>query len=228
MTVFKLHRKSNYTVIDNGIFMDKRLSAKAKGILCQLLSLPDEWNYSIQGLSSLFSDGKDSIRNGINELEKFGYVKRTQIVNESHHFSGYQYDVYECPMTSEPLLENATTDKPHNKINNNKVSSNELSINKNKEKNIKKESVKSLISDYTQNEELKDCLFSFVEMRKNVKKPLTARAMKLSLNGLDKLALDDETKIAIVDNSILHNWLTFYPLEKKKNEKSREEMGYAF
>ena len=51
-------RRRNYTTIDNAIFKDRNLSAKAKGILSQMFSLPDDWNYSIKGLSDLFSDGE--------------------------------------------------------------------------------------------------------------------------------------------------------------------------
>lgn len=55
--------------------------------------------------------------------------------------------------------------------------------------------------------------------------------MKLSLNELDKLAVDDITKIAIVNQSIVHSWLTFYKLQNNNNgqrQLTRKEMGYAF
>ena len=68
-------RKRNYTTIDNTIFKDKNLSAKAKGILSQMFSLPDDWNYSIKGLSDLFSDGELSIKNGLDELVEHGYLR---------------------------------------------------------------------------------------------------------------------------------------------------------
>ena len=75
-------------------------------------------------------------------------------------------------------------------------------------------------------------LHDFVDMRTKVRKPLTVRAMKLSLNELDKLAVDDVTKIAIVNQSIVHSWLTFYKLQNNNNggqrQLTRKEMGYAF
>lgn len=238
MTVFRTIRNSHYTTMADYHLKDKELSLKAKGLLSLMLSLPDDWHYSVNGLSAICKENKNTINNILKELEETGYLERNRIQDKGKIVS-WEYVIYET--NDETMKQNLKNDNLNNPYLKNRdiescdaykytkqLSTNELSKERYKEKNIKKESVKSLISDYTQNEELKDCLFSFVEMRKNVKKPLTARAMKLSLNGLDKLALDDETKIAIVDNSILHNWLTFYPLEKKKNERSREEMGYAF
>ena len=116
----------------------------------------------------------------------------------------------------------------HNNIDNN-IDNNIVDI---KEKNIKKESVNSVIAEYTENKDLQDALHDFVDMRTKARKPLTVRAMKLSLNELDKLAVDDFTKIAIVNQSIMHNWLTFYKLQNNNNggqrQLTRKEMGYAF
>jgi hypothetical protein len=99
-------------------------------------------------------------------------------------------------------------------------------------KNRKKESVNSVIAEYTESKDLQDALHDFVDMRTKARKPLTVRAMKLSLNELDKLAVDDVTKIAIVNQSIMHNWLTFYKLQNNNNggqrQLTRKEMGYAF
>lgn len=99
-------------------------------------------------------------------------------------------------------------------------------------KNSKKESVNSVISSYTENKDLQDALHGFVEMRNKARKPLTVRAMKLSLNKLNELALDDVTKIAIVNQSIVHSWSTFYKLQNNNNggqrQLTRKEMGYAF
>lgn len=78
---------------------------------------------------------------------------------------------------------------------------------------------------------MQDALHGFVEMRNKARKPLTARAMKLSLNKLNELALDDVTKIAIVNQSIVHSWSTFYKLQNNNNgqrQLTRKEMGYAF
>ena len=75
--IFKIQKNSNYTAMSNIHLQDKRLSLKAKGLLSLMLSLPaDRWKYSIRGLASICRDGVDSVRDGIRELERAGYVIR--------------------------------------------------------------------------------------------------------------------------------------------------------
>lgn len=99
MSVYRRHKEKNFTCIDNHLFNDKTLSMKAKGLLAQILSLPDDWKYSVNGLASLFSDGRDAVNGAINELIEHGYITRTKITNEFGAFDGYQYDIYEKPQT---------------------------------------------------------------------------------------------------------------------------------
>ena len=81
--VFRVERNKNFTVMSNHHFKNKDLSLKAKGLLSLMLSLPEDWNYNIQGLASLSRDGIDSVRSAIKELEHYGYVERNIIRNES-------------------------------------------------------------------------------------------------------------------------------------------------
>lgn len=90
--------KDNFTIVDNDIFRDERLSYKDLGLLCQLLSLPDEWNFSVSGLVSLHRDGKASIITGLEKLEEFGYLTRKQSRGESGLYSGYNYFIYQNPL----------------------------------------------------------------------------------------------------------------------------------
>ena len=75
---FKQEKLKDFTIIRNSIFKDCRLSAKAKGVACQLLSLPPTWDYSVKGLVTLFDDGEASIRSALSELEEAGYLRREQ------------------------------------------------------------------------------------------------------------------------------------------------------
>lgn len=79
MAVLRKEKKGSFTIIDNAIFKDCTLSMKAKGLLCQMLSLPDGWNYSIAGLTKLVSDGESAVRSTLKELEEAGYFRREQI-----------------------------------------------------------------------------------------------------------------------------------------------------
>ena len=80
--VFRVERNKNFTVMSNQHFKNKDLSLKAKGLLSLMLSLPEDWNYNMQGLASLRRDGIDSVRSAIKELEYYGYVERNMIRNE--------------------------------------------------------------------------------------------------------------------------------------------------
>ena len=68
MTVFRVHKNENYTVLSNYHFKEKEMSLKAKGLLSLMLSLPDAWDYSAAGLVKLSKDGKDSVNGALKEL----------------------------------------------------------------------------------------------------------------------------------------------------------------
>lgn len=74
MAVFRVERTGDYTVMSNFHLKDKRLSLKAKGLLSQMLSLPDDWDYTLSGLSYINRESKDAIRSAVNELETAGYL----------------------------------------------------------------------------------------------------------------------------------------------------------
>ena len=76
MAVFRKVKKTDYTVIDNNIFKNQKLTLKAKGMICTMLSLPDDWNFSEEGLTSLSNDGISSVRSTLKELMEYGYLKR--------------------------------------------------------------------------------------------------------------------------------------------------------
>ena len=97
MPVFRVDKSRDFTVVANCVFKDRSLSAKAKGILVEMLSLPESWDYTLKGLTSLFSDGIDSIRQGINELEKHGYIVRERKRDARGRLGGMEYVIYETP-----------------------------------------------------------------------------------------------------------------------------------
>lgn len=112
MAKIRVNKTTNYTIMSNVFIRDKRLSLKAKGLLALMFSLPEEWNYSVDGLTTLSADGKDSIATAIAELEKNGYLIRTQAKDNNGKFAGYVYDVFEEPQAEIPFTENPSTVKP--------------------------------------------------------------------------------------------------------------------
>ena len=112
MAVFRVERTRDYTVMSNYHLRDKRLSLKAKGLLSQMLSLPENWDYTLSGLSQINRESKDAIRTAVNELEKAGYVIRRQTTDKNGKFGVNEYIIYERPRNSEPPLEEPLSEKP--------------------------------------------------------------------------------------------------------------------
>ena len=120
-TVFRVVKNENYTTLSNYHFKDKRLSWKAKGLLSTMLSLPDDWNYTIEGLATLSDDGIKATNTGLNELEKCGYLIRRQQRNEAGHYGVTEYIIYEQPQLAEqderqidePLYVDDSSSQPH-------------------------------------------------------------------------------------------------------------------
>ena len=79
MGVFRVNKNKNYTVMSNVHLRDKALPLKAKGLLSLMLSLPEDWDYSMRGLAKLSADGLDSTRAAVKALERSGYVVRRQL-----------------------------------------------------------------------------------------------------------------------------------------------------
>ena len=130
--IIRKHKNTNFTVVDNEILRNNKLSLKAKGLLVILLSLPDDWEFSVSGLSSLSKDGRDSTRSTLKELEEHNYLKMEQTKNNDGMFGNVIYNVYEVPFTGNPSTDNPFTDKPftdipHNKeLNNKELNNKEL------------------------------------------------------------------------------------------------------
>ena len=99
--IFRVERTKNFTVMSNHHFKNKNLTLKAKGLLSLMLSLPEEWNYNMQGLATLNRDGIDSVRSAIKELEHYGYVERHRLRNEYGFYGDTEYIIREVPLGEE-------------------------------------------------------------------------------------------------------------------------------
>ena len=97
MAVFRVERTQNYTVMSNYHLRDRRLSLKAKGLLSLMLSLPEDWDYTLSGLARISLEGKDAIRAAVVELEQAGYVQRRQTTDKAGKFSSNEYIIREWP-----------------------------------------------------------------------------------------------------------------------------------
>ena len=101
--VFRVVKTKNYTMMSNQHLKDKRLTLKAKGLMSVMLSLPENWDYTLRGLSAISREGVDAISEAVKELERSGYVIRNRKRDERGRLSGTEYLIYEdCHMNSQP------------------------------------------------------------------------------------------------------------------------------
>lgn len=142
MAIFRINKTKDYSTMGNFHFRNPKMSWKAKGILSQMLSLPDDWEYSEEGLASLSSDGLASLKSGLKELERFGHLVRVQERNEQGIFTDVRYDIFEKPITEpiSPICGFPITDKP---ITDKPISENHMQLNT-KELSTKESNTKSI------------------------------------------------------------------------------------
>lgn len=214
MAVIRVNKNKNYTIMSNYHFKDKNMSLKAKGLLSIMLSLPDNWNYSVEGLVAISKESKTVIQSTLKELEDLKYLKRTRVQNSKGQFE-YIYDIYEKPQTENPYMDNMPL------LNTKELNTNNI----NNKKNKKETEFDSLIKNNFENEELKQTVYEFIKMRKAIKKPLTTRGLELMINKLKKMTSNINEQIQILNNSIMNNWLGIFPL--KEEEKQKEKVEYV-
>ena len=111
MSVFRVEKTRGYTVMSNHHLRNHALSLKAKGLLSQMLSLPEDWDYTLQGLAQINKESIDAIREAVRELERASYIKRSRERDERGCLRGTVYTIYEQPH-AEPTPEEPTQEKP--------------------------------------------------------------------------------------------------------------------
>lgn len=130
MPVFRVEKTSSYTVMSNHHLRNPDLTLKAKGLLSLMLSLPENWDYTLKGLSCICRENVDAIRTAVWELEKAGYITRRQGRDEKGKMTAIEYTIYEFPQPPKPKIpvsENPISDNPTTEI---PVSENPTQLNK--------------------------------------------------------------------------------------------------
>lgn len=246
MATIRVNKTSNYTVMSNYHLKEKNMSLKAKGLLSVMLSLPDDWDYSIAGLVAICKENETAVKTALKELQEFGYLRVTKLMPNKSKCRArieYVYDVFEKPEQEHEKqdIENLYLEdlyvENQGQLNTKELSTKKLSTNNSSKKeretaqknNFDTKEVENkvhtprtfdeIIDSYTDNEQLRSELKEHLRTRKKKKASLTNRAIELSLKELDKLADTDEEKILIVQNSIMGGYSKFYKL--KKDEASR-------
>ena len=114
---FRIEKKSNFTVVSNDILMNNFMSMKATCLLMKMLGKPDNWDYTINGMKTFCTEGRDAIRSALKELEKFGYLERRKVRDSRGRYTDIEYIIYEEPISRSPCSaypesENPSLDDP--------------------------------------------------------------------------------------------------------------------
>lgn len=214
-TVLRVEKNRNYTVMSNQFLRNKQLSMKAKGLLAVCLSLPDDWDYSINGLVAICKESITAVRNAMKELEQHGYMKINKLQNEKGHFQ-YEYVIYETPVIENLYVDNADMENlvvdNQLQLNTNQLSTKELSTN---ELNLYIEeradaSIQSLFKEY-------------LEMRKEIEAPLSLRGLKMLLTRVEKLS-DGKLNVQrlMLENAIQNQWKNVYRPKDQEIEAANQ------
>ena len=143
MAVFRIEKTRDYTIMSNHHLRNESLTLKAKGLLSQMLSLPESWDFTLTGLSQINRESVDAIRTAVWELERAGYITRQQGRDDKGKMSAIVYTIYEqpqapvapqpdpedpaCSSPYEPVLDYPTSDNP---TSDNPTSENPTQLNK--------------------------------------------------------------------------------------------------
>lgn len=221
MSVFRIHKTENYTVLSNYHFKEKRMSLKAKGLLSLMLSLPDTWNYSVSGLTALSKDGKDSVMSALAELEEFGYLKRTRLTNSKGQFSGVQYDIFEQPQQEDPIAEKPNQDKE----NMENPSAAEQPLLNTYPINHLKDKVFELLSTKERDVELLALYRDYIQMREEIEAPLTETGLEKLIARAKRLSKDSiKIEKVLLETAIINNWKNIYPPRESELARLSEDL----
>lgn len=240
MGVIRVNKTKDYTTMSNYHLRDINLTLKAKGLLSVMLSLPEDWDYSIKGLATISKEGEKAIRTVLTELEDAGYLTRTRVQDNKGRFSDVVYDIFEKPNQNvaeneenqgfEPCAQKRHVDGRHvdkahvekdRQLNTKELNTKELNTKCVKER--KSSSYNEILDSMVTDPKLKEALIEFIKMRKLSKKPPTDHALELLIKKLYQLSSDPKTQIEIVEQSVLNNWQGFFPLKTVDNVKK----GYS-
>ena len=241
MAVIRVNKTVDYTVMSNAHFKEKDMSLKAKGLLSLMLSLPDDWDYSINGLCAICKENQSAIKSTLSELKQFGYLVVTKkMPNETE--SGrieYTYNIFEKPQKQEKAkqaeekqevenlpVENQSVENP---IQLNTKESNTKKVNtKENKKERKKTSYDEILSNIS-DDSLRELYYEYIKMRKLIKSPMTDRALTILISKVERLepnSVDRQKKM--LETAIEGNWKSVYPLKDNEWKNGESHCGNPF
>ena len=245
MATFRVNKTKDYTVMSNNHLRDMNLTLKAKGLLSMMLSLPEDWNYSVEGLKTICKENETAIKSALKELKKFGYLVITKQMPTKENGGKYEYvyNIYEVPQKAEKQdvenqgienqgienqgienqgvenqpIENHPLYKILNKQNTDKQNTEEKRKKEKRKRGY--DEILSVIAD----SDLRELYLEYIKMRKLIKSPMTDKALTMLINRVNKIEPHSiERQKQMLETAIMNNWKSVYPIkdEETKSEES--------
>lgn len=219
MKLIRVKKDQNFTTINNEFIFNKNLSLKAKGLLCHILALPNDWTLYVEEVGKWHKDGKTSIYSAFKELTANGYMQREQI-RQNGKFKGYDYIVFEKPNMEKPETEKPNTEKP----------------NTEKPQLLNTNNTKDLIKLNTNNSKTEGIEYPFelnVEAweswkefrKKEYRKSYKDLGEKAAIKKLLKLSTSKEEQALILEQSMENGWIGIFALKSEKKRKINDLMN---
>ena len=238
MNIVKREKSKNYTTISNVFLRDKNLSIKAKGLLAVVMSLPEDWDFTINGICSVLKEGKTAIYSAIQELKDCGYCNVDICRNEKGIITGNDYTFREFPNEGNPYSEEPHSDFRHTE-NQTQIIKEETNNGNDKIKKIEKEDKSSSKKTYDLSFVDGKYMSTFTEWleykSERKEKYKTESSLKACYNRLLKLSGDNPQIAAeIVQQSIANNYAGLFeykemraqnPKPKTQEEINREKLN---
>jgi len=219
MKLIRVKKDQNFTTINNEFIFNNNLSLKAKGLLCHILALPNDWTLYVEEVGNWHKDGKDAIYSAFKELTANGYMKREQI-RKDNRFKGYDYVVFEKPNLDLLNTENLNTE----------------SLNTGNQQLLNTNNTKDLIKLNTNNSKTEGIEYPFelnVEAweswkefrKKEYRKSYKNLGEKAAIKKLLKLSTSKEEQALILEQSMENGWIGIFALKSEKKRKINDLMN---
>lgn len=201
-TVFRVEKNREFVVMSNRFLRNKEMSLKAKGLLALCLSLPETWDYSMNGLVAICKENITAIRSALKELEEHGHLQIIKQKNDKGQFE-YEYVIHEVP-----YIENLYMDKQPME---------NLPVENHRQQSIKKESIEEeIIEDRIYIEKgvtpsIIPLYREYLQMRKSINSPLSEKGLKMLITRCENLSNGNTTiQKLMLENAIMNQWKNLY------------------
>ena len=212
-TIIRVEKNREYVVMNNKFLRNKEMSLKAKGLLALCLSLPETWDYSMNGLVAICKENITAVRSGLKELEEHGHMQIHKKKNDKGQFY-YEYVIFECPPIENLYVESLPVES--------------LPVEKPIQQSIEKENIEEENIDEI-NLYIKEHAYAaiwtllndYLEMRKEIGAPISLRGLKMLLTRIEKLSNGNMTiQRLMLENAILNKWKNVYKPKEQEIKAS--------